>query len=61
MLLIAARFLTGMGACNAVTTRSYLARVTSPKTRTTAIAFQTGLQVGGRGMGADDLDVGAGF
>lgn len=44
-MLLAARFLTGVGATNAVTSRTYLVRVTTPRMRTTAMAASNGLQV----------------
>jgi hypothetical protein len=44
-MLLFARFLTGVGATNAVTSRTYLVRVTTPRMRTTVMAASNGLQV----------------
>lgn len=43
-LILVARMMTGAGATNAVTSRAYLTRVTTARTRTMAIAAQNGIQ-----------------
>jgi len=48
---VLARFCCGAGATNAVTTRAYVARVTTARARTIAVAVQNGVQFLGKYVG----------